>query len=145
MRRINALAASAVLILASLITIPISAYKQWVKYEPICADAGPYIWTVAMSKAYARGFIAMHYPHWNRGEWKALVKLWDTESHWNPKAYNKSPDRWTGKHAGGIPQLLDMKPNTPAPQQVARGLAYISHRYSKPSIAWNHHRKHNWY
>lgn len=145
MKKMHALGATAILLLASIIHIPVHAYNIYIKHDPKCADVGPYIWTPAMSKTYARGYMTLNYPHWNNSEWKALVKLWEKESHWNHKAYNKQPDRWTGKHAGGIPQLLDLKPNTPAPQQVARGLSYISNRYGKPSVAWTHHRKHGWY
>jgi len=41
--------------------------------------------------------------------------------------------------------LLGLAVGTPAPEQIARGLAYIQHRYGKPSVAWAHWRKHGWY
>lgn len=99
----------------------------------------PMLWTKKVSKAYARLLIEVHYPDWNRSEFTALAKLWGKESAWNPKAKNKHST------AFGIPQLLKLDPDTPAPLQIERGLAYIKHRYDKPSVAWTHWRKHGWY
>ncbi len=45
----------------------------------------------------------------------------------------------------GIAQVLNTKPGTPAPLQIERGLAYIQHRYKKPSAAWAHWRAKGWY
>lgn len=109
-----------------------------------CDATGLEVWTTYLSKRYAK-FIMMGKYQWNRSEYKALDKLWTAESHWNPKAFNKSKDRSSGKNAGGIPQILGLDPKMPAPQQIERGLAYIEHRYGKPSVAWHHHRKHGWY
>jgi len=83
--------------------------------------------------------IAAQYEEWDKSEYKALLKLWGKESAWDHTADNPKSS------AFGIPQLLNMKPTTPAPEQIARGLAYIKHRYDKPSVAWAHWRKHNWY
>jgi hypothetical protein len=80
-----------------------------------------------------------NYPHWNSSEYKALAKLWGKESAWNPQADNPEST------AFGIPQILNMHPDTPAPRQVERGLAYIEHRYGKPSVAWAHWRSNGWY
>jgi hypothetical protein len=96
-------------------------------------------WTKSLSKSYAKALILSEYPHWDRSEYKALLKLWGKESAWDHTADNPKSS------AFGIPQLLKMKPTTPAPEQIARGLAYIKHRYEKPSIAWAHWRKHKWY
>lgn len=109
-----------------------------------CDNTEQEVWTVYLSKRYAK-FLMMGEFGWNRSEFKALDKLWTAESHWNPTAFNKSKDRYSGKNAGGIPQLLGLDPKQPAPYQIERGLAYIKHRYEKPSIAWQHHRKHGWY
>jgi membrane-bound lytic murein transglycosylase MltF len=98
-----------------------------------------------MVKVYTKGYLDINYPTWNRSEWKALLKLWDAESHWNPYAYNHSVERYSGLHAGGVAQMLGVKTTTPAPQQVARGLSYIKTRYGKPSVAWAHERRHGWY
>ena len=106
--------------------------------------ARDYAWTKEMSQAYAR-IVAKDKYNWGQAEYLALVKLWEKESHWNPKAYNSSVERNSGQNAGGIPQLLGLKPTTPAPVQIDRGLAYISTRYGKPSSAWKHHQLHGWY
>ena len=96
-------------------------------------------WTPRMAKAYARALMKWEYPHWNRSEYTALVKLWGKESAWKHTADNPEST------AGGIPQILGLDPNTPAPLQIERGLAYIQHRYEKPSIAWAHWRSKGWY
>jgi hypothetical protein len=41
--------------------------------------------------------------------------------------------------------MLKTRPGTPAPLQIKRGLAYIDHRYDKPSKAWAHWRANGWY
>jgi hypothetical protein len=105
--------------------------------EANCIDTS--IWTPRIAKAYAKGLIKWNYPHWNRSEYIALVKLWGKESAWNHKAVNNEST------AAGIPQILGLDPNTPAPLQIERGLAYIQHRYEKPSIAWAHWRANGWY
>ena len=96
-------------------------------------------WTKSLSKYYAKVLISAQYDEWDKSEYKALLKLWGKESAWDHTADNPKSS------AFGIPQLLNMKPTTPAPEQIARGLAYIKHRYDKPSVAWAHWRKHNWY
>jgi len=96
-------------------------------------------WTKSLSKYYAKALISAQYEEWGKAEYKALLKLWGKESAWDHTADNPKSS------AFGIPQLLKMKPTTPAPEQIARGLAYIKHRYDKPSVAWAHWRKHGWY
>ncbi len=96
-------------------------------------------WTKSLSKYYAKALISAQYEDWDRSEYRALLKLWGKESAWDHTAANPESSAY------GIPQLLKMKPGTPAPVQIARGLAYIKHRYDKPSIAWSHWRKHKWY
>ena len=96
-------------------------------------------WTKSLSKSYAKALMSKDYPEWKRSEFRSLTKLWGKESAWDHTADNPKSS------AFGIPQLLKMKPSTPAPEQIARGLAYIKHRYNKPSVAWAHWRKHNWY
>lgn len=108
-----------------------------------CDNTEREVWTAYLSKKYAKFLMGKF--GWNRSEFKALDKLWTAESNWRPMAFNKVKDRYSGKNAGGIPQLLGLDPDTPAPYQIERGLAYIQHRYEKPSIAWQHHRKHGWY
>ena len=96
-------------------------------------------WTKSLSKSYAKAVISAQYENWGASEFRALKKLWGKESAWDHTADNPKSS------AFGIPQLLKMKPDTPAPEQIARGLAYIQHRYGKPSVAWAHWRKHGWY
>jgi hypothetical protein len=76
-----------------------------------------------------------------------LKNLWQKESGWNEKSYNKS----TG--AGGIPQALpfskiavygaDYKTN-PA-TQIEWGLNYIKNKYTNPCRAWSNWQAKGWY
>ena len=138
-KRIVSILTSILITTASLIGIPLKSYINRIHYDPKCVEAGPLYWTPRMAKVYARGYMNMMYPQWNRSEWKALDKLWTTESHWNHKARNPQSTAY------GIAQVLNTKHGTPAPLQIERGLAYIQHRYGKPSVAWTFHRKHNYY
>jgi len=107
-----------------------------VKYQ---AKVEKPVWDTAFIKSYTLKYIVKKYPNWQFSEFAALEKLWQAESKWNPKADNKSSSAY------GIAQVLKTKHNTPAPQQVERGLAYIVHRYQLPSKAWQFHQIHNWY
>lgn len=140
-KRYVAIVSTFVLSIASLIGIPLKATVKQLHdtADPQCQPPGPLYWTPYMSKTYARGYIAIEYPKWGRAEWKALTKLWGKESAWNHKADNPNSSAY------GIAQVLKTKPGTPAPLQIEKGLAYIAHRYDKPSIAWSHWRKHGWY
>lgn len=92
-------------------------------------------WSKADSKAYARDKLS----EWRDEQWSCLTQLWGKESAWNPDAYNSI--KVMGKHAGGIPQLLGLDPDTPAPQQIERGLDYIYYRYGTPCEAWSHWKR----
>ena len=107
--------------------------------EPKLTEMSEFHWTPRALKLYAKQFMRMAYPEWNLSEHRALMKLWGKESAWNPTADNPNSS------AFGIPQLLNLDPATPAPQQIERGLAYIQHRYEKPSVAWSHWRSNGWY
>jgi hypothetical protein len=141
MKRIRAISivTSTYLALFGFLGIHFKAYAQQVHYDPKCIEFGPKVWTKQLIKNYAISYMKWQFPDWNRSEHKALMKLWNAESHWNPEADN--PD----SSAYGVAQVLNTEPGTPAPRQVERGLAYIVHRYEKPSVAWSHHRKHGWY
>ena len=107
--------------------------------KPTAKHKGEIRWTKSLSKYYAKALISAQYEHWGISEFRALKKLWGKESAWDHTADNPKSS------AFGIPQILGLSPTTPAPEQIARGLAYIQHRYGKPSVAWAHWRKHGWY
>lgn len=107
--------------------------------EPKPTEMSEFEWTPRALKLYARQFMSMAYPDWNLSEHRALMKLWGKESAWNHRAQNPTSS------AFGVPQLLKLNPNTPAPRQIERGLEYIQHRYEKPSVAWSHWRSNGWY
>jgi hypothetical protein len=96
-------------------------------------------WVVADSKAYAQDVVLA----WAANQYKCLDKLWTQESNWRSEAYNKI--KVMGKNAGGIPQILGLDPETPAPLQIDRGFAYIMHRYGTPCMAWKFHQRKGWY
>lgn len=96
-------------------------------------------WSKVDSKAYAKDQLLA----WNNKQYNCLVKLWDKESNWNPKSYNRV--KVMGKNAGGIPQLLGMSPNTKPTEQIERGLAYIYYRYGTPCRALAYHDRKGWY
>jgi hypothetical protein len=99
----------------------------------------PREWVVADSKAYAQDVVLA----WADNQYLCLEKLWTKESNWRPEAYNKT--KVMGKNAGGIPQVLGMSTQTPAPKQIDRGFKYIMHRYGTPCTAWKFHQKKGWY
>ena len=80
-------------------------------------------------------------------QWGCLVRLWERESHWNPKARNRSSG------AFGIPQALPgwkmasagadwaVNPLT----QVTWGVHYVKNRYGDPCRALDHSNKYGWY
>lgn len=89
---------------------------------------------------------------WDSGaEWDALVKLWERESSWNPRAQNPSSGAY------GIPQALPYSkmPKAAWPEsaggssdpqtQIQWGLDYIRGRYGSPSMAWQHEIANGWY
>ncbi len=115
-----------------------AAVATYMKDERL-REALPVVWDKPLSKSYTRLLMRTFYPEWKRSEFKAVAKLWGKESAWNPDAKNPTSS------AFGIPQLLNLPEDTPAPLQIERGLAYIQHRYGKPSVAWQHWRKNKWY
>ena len=71
--------------------------------------------------------------------YKCLVDLWNSESHWNPKAKNPNST------AFGIGQLLIETSRDPA-TQIRNGIRYIEYRYSNsPCNALAFHQKNGWY
>ena len=91
-------------------------------------------------KLYARMLIP------KKGQFSCLDKLWTQESHWNPKARNKSSGAY------GIAQFMPttwgnykVKKTSNGVKQVEYGLHYISVRYHLPCRAWYHEQKFGWY
>lgn len=80
-------------------------------------------------------------------QWTCLLDLWTGESNWRPNAYNKQPVYQNGKalHAGGIPQILGLDPDTSVERQIERGFLYIQARYDTPCNADNFWHRHYWY
>lgn len=84
---------------------------------------------------------------WSSSQCDALVKLWNKESGWDHRAYNRSSG------ATGIPQALpgskmaskgnDWRTNPRT--QIAWGLDYIASVYGNPSNAWGHSQRVGWY
>jgi len=79
-------------------------------------------------------------------EWRCLDMLWTKESHFNPKARNKS----TGAY--GIAQFMPqtwgnykVKKTSDPNLQIKYGLRYIEKRYGSPCAAWKHWKRHHWY
>jgi len=103
--------------------------------EPQLKETVQTAWSKVDSKAYARDKLS----EWQDKQWSCLNSLWAKESAWNPDAFNSV--RVMGKHAGGIPQLLGLDPDTPAPRQIERGLDYIYYRYGTPCDAWSHWKR----
>lgn len=79
-------------------------------------------------------------------QWQCLDMLWESESHFNPKALNMS------SKAFGIAQFLpstwgnyNVKKTTQTGLQIKYGLNYIFARYHTACAAWQFHKKHGWY
>ena len=97
-------------------------------------------------KLYAKNLVISKY-RWKSKDYDNLVKLWNRESSWNAKAYNKRTN------SCGIPQAhpcskiktfgSDYKTNCKV--QIKWGLNYIKKRYNTPTKAWKHFKKTRWY
>jgi hypothetical protein len=74
-------------------------------------------------------------------DWKqfeCILKLYEKESNWNPKAVN-------GSHHG-IPQGRSAWLKTASPyEQIEWGVRYIEHRYGSPCRAWSHFKAKGWH
>ncbi len=74
-------------------------------------------------------------------DWKqfeCILKLYEKESNWNPKAVN-------GSHHG-IPQGRSTWLKTASPyEQIEWGVRYIEHRYGSPCRAWQHFKAKGWH
>lgn len=96
--------------------------------------------TVNDAQRYARSRIGAT-------QYRCLYFLWDRESHWNYRAYNKNSGAY------GIPQALPGKKMAKAGSdwktnpitQVKWGLSYIAGRYGSACRAWNFWQNNHWY
>lgn len=98
----------------------------------------------AQPRLYAKMLVISR---WNSdSQYECLDKLWTQESHWNPKARNKSSGAY------GIAQFMPttwgnykVKKTSSAMKQVDYGLHYIKVRYGSACKAWAHEKKYGWY
>jgi hypothetical protein len=76
-----------------------------------------------------------------------LIDLWTGESNWRPDAYNKQAVYQNGErlHAGGIPQILGLDPDSTVEYQIMRGFKYIESRYDTPCGANRFWHRNFWY
>ena len=126
-------------ILISVIVTGLVVYAIGHRASPTKKEITERAWAVEDSKAYAQDVVLA----WANNQYECLDKLWTQESNWRSEAYNKI--KVMGKNAGGIPQILGLDPNLPAPLQIDRGFAYIMHRYGTPCMAWKFHERKGWY
>jgi hypothetical protein len=113
-------------------SVTVSQPRTATKLPRVHADTSPKKY--ALSRVGARQFAC-------------LEPLWDHESHWNYRAYNKSSGAY------GIPQAVpgskmksagsDWKTNPIT--QVKWGLHYINARYGSSCGAWSFWQSHHWY
>lgn len=125
--------------LVLIIVMAVTFFPHPFKRTEVENKITPREWVVADSKAYAQDVVLA----WADNQYLCLDKLWTKESNWRPEAYNKI--KVMGKNAGGIPQILGLSTQTPAPKQIDRGFKYIMHRYGTPCMAWKHHQRKGWY
>jgi len=100
----------------------------------------------------ALAFLTVYAKGWKLSEWTCLNNLWNSESHFNPKALNM------GSRAFGIAQFLPttwqnykVVKTASAKLQIQYGLRYIQMRYGRTydpagaCVAWKFHQKNGWY
>lgn len=126
-------------ILLAVVVVGLVVYAIGHRASPTEKEITERTWVVEDSKAYAQDVVLA----WANNQYECLDKLWTQESNWRSEAYNKI--KVMGKNAGGIPQILGLDPNLPAPLQIDRGFAYIMHRYGTPCMAWKFHQRKGWY
>ena len=108
--------------------------------------------TVKYFDAEALAFLTVYTKDWSIGEWTCLRNLWTKESHFNPKALNKSSGAY------GIAQFMPstwgnykVEKTENAQLQIRYGLRYIEKRYGSENEpngacnAWRFWQKNSWY
>ena len=97
-------------------------------------------------KKYAYNLVIKKY-HWSVNDYNNLVKLWNRESGWNAKAYNRRSGSCGIAQATPCSKMKkygkDYKTNCKV--QINWGLAYIKRRYKTPTKAWKHFQTTRWY
>jgi hypothetical protein len=99
-------------------------------------EAQPEMIAVFNPQIYAESLMVEY--DWLPADLECLIKLWNKESHWNPKADNPHSS------AFGIAQLLGETSKDPA-RQIRQGLKYIAHRHDTPCNAWEFWQRNNYY
>ena len=97
-------------------------------------------------KQYARNLVINKY-HWSIKDYKNLVKLWNRESGWNVKAYNRRINACGITQAAPCSKMRSAGADyrTNCKTQIKWGLKYIKRRYKTPTKAWKHFKKYNGY
>jgi hypothetical protein len=119
------------------------------KPKPVVRKAAPKPRTVAKtasvpSVAYARSYARSRI---GSTQFSCLDALWQKESGWNPRAYNRSsgaygiPQALPGSKMGSVASDWRYNPVT----QVKWGLGYIAGRYGTACAAWSHSQQTGWY
>jgi hypothetical protein len=103
--------------------------------------------TKGYNKWWARYYMVKRFGWKSTSQYNCLVSLWNRESSWNHKAYNRSSGAY------GIPQALpgskmakfgsDWRTNPKT--QIIWGLGYIKGRYVTPCGAWSAFQRKGWY
>lgn len=109
--------------------------------EPVLVERTP-----EAAKEYAWTQLAEY--GWDTPNQRAcLLDLWTGESNWRPNAYNKQAVIQNGErlHAGGIPQILGLDPDSTVEYQIMRGFKYIESRYDTPCEANRFWHRNFWY
>jgi hypothetical protein len=136
--------AAAILITTNPLQIPrdISAVAdEPVIVQPVLVERTP-----EAAQAYAKTKMA-DYGWTSPAQWSCLIDLWTGESNWRPDAFNKKAVYQNGErlHAGGIPQILGLDPDTTVEYQIEKGFIYIQSRYDTPCTANNFWHRNFWY
>ncbi len=108
--------------------------------------------TVKYFDAEALAFLTVYTQDWKISEWKCLRSIWMKESHFNPKAENKSSGAY------GIAQFMPstwgnykVTKTAEARLQIKYGLRYILKRYGDENDpngacnAWKFWQENKWY
>ena len=97
-------------------------------------------------KQYAYDLVIQKY-HWSIRDYNDLVKLWNKESGWNAKAYNKRTNSCGIAQASPCSKMKkygkDYRTNCKV--QIKWGLNYIKKKYKTPTKAWKSFKKKGWY